>query len=325
MPVSEARIRGSLSSDVLHPVTWWALGLIFSAAAILAEQALPLIVLATSTVLLSMIFGVRWLQNMRFYFIFAALVILTRLIFRIIFNLGDSTGPFLVILPKLEVDLGFGGTVSLLGPLSQASFDSAIVDGLRLGTIILSIGMATTLCHPRKLLKYTPGALYEIAAAVSMAINLAPQLVTSIHRVRQARELRGRSGSLSAMTSIVIPVLEDTIEASMNLAASMSSRGFGRTGPMRPIELKLARFSSLAAVSLIIIGTYAALTVGLTNALSITSLVLGLAFSFLTLKLASAKRLRTSHAIQKLQLVDAAAFAIGALSFASVALGWWNQ
>jgi energy-coupling factor transport system permease protein len=328
MPVSEARIRGSLKSDIFHPVTWWTLGLLFSAAAILAKQALPLIVLATSAVLLSMIFGVRWFQSMRFYFILAGLIFLTRLIFRIIFSFGDgggvSTESFLAFLPKVEIDLGFGGDIALLGPISQAGFEHALLDGLRLATIILSIGMATTLCHPRRLLKFTPSALYEIAAAVSMAINLAPQLVTSIQRVRQARELRGRSGSLSAMTSIVIPVLEDTIEASMNLAESMSSRGFGRTGPMTRIERRLARFSSLAAVSLIIIGTYLALTVGLTNALSATSIVLGLAFSFLTLKLASAKKLRTSHSIQKLQLVDAATLAIAALGFASVALGWWN-
>lgn len=322
--MTKASRRVPLNSDSLHPVTWWALGLIFSATAVLAEQIYTLLPLAAATVLISMTLERRWFTTMRFYLILAALVFLTRLIFRIIFNFGAGSEPFLAVLPKLEIDLGFGGQISILGPVSRLAFDFAIVDGLRLATIILSIGMATTLCHPRRLLKFTPGALYEIAAAVSMAINLAPQLVTSTKRVRQARELRGRSGSTNALTSIVIPVLEDTIESSMNLAASMSSRGFGRTGAMSGFERYLVRFSSLAAVSMILIGTYLSLTTGIENLLTASSLAVGLGFAWLSLKLTSSKKLRTSHATRRLQAADVVTLALAGLSFTGVALGWWN-
>ena len=213
------------NSGLLHPVTWWVLSLLITASAILASQLPPLIVLAISAVLVSIIFEPSWLKTMRFYLLLALLVLITRLLFRFLFNYGSGEAPILLELPLIELNIGFGGTVSLLGSISQAAFDAALIDGLRLATIVLSIGMATTLCHPRKLLKSTPGALYEIAATVSMAMNLAPQLVTSAQRVKQARGLRGRSRGIGSMTGIVIPVLEDTIENSMNLAASMSSRG----------------------------------------------------------------------------------------------------
>ena len=46
----------------------------------------------------------------------------------------------------------------------------------------------------------------------------------------------GRSTGIRALHSIVIPVLEDALERSLLLAASMDSRGYGRTGNATPRE-----------------------------------------------------------------------------------------
>jgi energy-coupling factor transport system permease protein len=313
------------NSGLLHPVTWWVLSLLITASAILASQLSPLIVLAISAVLVSIIFEPSWLKTMRFYLLLALLVLITRLLFRFLFNYGSGEAPILLELPLIELNIGFGGTVSLLGSISQAAFDAALIDGLRLATIVLSIGMATTLCHPRKLLKSTPGALYEIAATVSMAMNLAPQLVTSAQRVKQARGLRGRSRGIGSMTGIVIPVLEDTIENSMNLAASMSSRGFGRTGNLGKLERMLIRTSSIGAVSLMLIGTFFALSFGVLNPLATGALILGFSLSIVSLKVSSARITRTALSSRKPGVFDFAALLLGALMLIGISFGWWNS
>ena len=313
------------NSGLLHPVTWWVLSLLITASAILASQLSPLIVLAISAVLVSIIFEPSWLKTMRFYLLLALLVLITRLLFRFLFNYGSGEAPILLELPLIELNIGFGGTVSLLGSISQAAFDAALIDGLRLATIVLSIGMATTLCHPRKLLKSTPGALYEIAATVSMAMNLAPQLVTSAQRVKQARGLRGRSRGIGSMTGIVIPVLEDTIENSMNLAASMSSRGFGRTGNLGKLERMLIRTSSIGAVSLMLIGTFFALSFGVLNPLATGALILGFSLSIVSLKVSSARITRTALSSRKPGGFDFAALLLGVLVLIGISFGWWNS
>lgn len=322
--MTKSAIAKRSRSGLLHPVTWWVLSLLITASAILASQLPALIVFAASAVLVPIIFEPTWLKTMRFYLLLALLVLITRLLFRFLFNYGSGQAPIILELPHIELNLGFGGTVSLLGSISQAAFNAALIDGFRLATIILSIGMATTLCHPRRLLKSTPGALYEIAATVSMAMNLAPQLVTSAQRVRQASGLRGRSRGIGSMTGIVIPVLEDTIENSMNLAASMSSRGFGRTGTMSKLERKLFRTSSMAAVSLMLIGTFLALSFGVLNPLAIGALTLGFSLSIVSLKISSARSTRTSLSARKPGVLDIAALLVAALMLLGTSLGWWN-
>jgi energy-coupling factor transport system permease protein len=130
-------------------------------------------------------------------------------------------------LPLLTLQLGPLGSVNFLGDLTIQSFSSALTDGLRLAAIMLSLALANILGGPQALLQAAPAALHGLASALVISLNLAPQLASSFIRVRQARAIRGRSERISAMKSLFVPVLEDAFERSMNLAASMDSRGFG--------------------------------------------------------------------------------------------------
>lgn len=164
----------------------------------------------------------------RFYLRLALVVLITRVLFRVIFSYSGGDDVFLA-LPSLKLELGALGSINFLGNISTSTMLSAITDGLRLAAIILAIGMANSISDVRELIRSLPAALSEIGLSISIALNLVPQLVSSINRVRQAQKLRGRSSSLKALAGFVIPVLEDAIDRSMMLAASMDSRGFGRT------------------------------------------------------------------------------------------------
>ena len=105
--------------------------------------------------------------------------------------------------------------------------DAGLAEPIR----IRCIGAANALANPKRALRVLPGALYELGVAVVVSLSVAPQLVESVQRVRRARKLRGGTGvGLHALREVAIPVLEDALERSLQLAAAMDSRGYGRTG-----------------------------------------------------------------------------------------------
>jgi energy-coupling factor transport system permease protein len=257
-----------------------------------------------------------WSRSLGFYLATGALVITIRVLFRIVFNY-DSNTDVAINLPVIKLPLGAFGEVDLLGRVSTGSLLSALRDGLRMAGVILSIGLANTLANPRKLLKNTPGALYEVAAAVVIAINMAPQLISSAKRVQQAKQLRGRSGRQNLLSGLLIPVLEDTLDRSLDLAATMDARGFGRRGNLTNQQLLIARVASMVAVTGPAIGAYLLLTQG--GLLVPASLfALGLFGTFLAIRTTSLKHVKTQYRPSPWTLRDSAilvlALAIGTMA-----------
>src|SRR4028119_2297828 len=108
-----------------------------------------------------------------------------------------------------------------------------LYDGLRLATMLICLGAANALANPRRLLRSMPPALHEVSTAVVVAMSVFPQLAESVVRVTRARKLRPPTpgvSRLAAVLAVVIPVLEDSLDRSVLLAASMDSRGYGRSG-----------------------------------------------------------------------------------------------
>lgn len=297
----------AFSTSRTHPGAWWVGGLGLALSASLSSNLFALFGICAVAM-----FTVRlcrddspWSKSIGFYIQLGAIVVFLRVLFRIIFNLADATENTFIYLPSVSFDIGFGNTVHLLGAISNLSIQAALVDGFRLAAIILSIGMANSLANPRKLLRATPGALYEIATAVSIAINLAPQLIASLNLVRRARGLRGHSKGIKSLTGIVIPVLEDTIEQSMQLAASMSARGFGRKGNRSAVQLQLTRLATFLTLTFLTIGVAMLLFSPVQAYIDLLVILTGLAFAGMTLRLSSTRTIRTKYIVQRWSLVDA--------------------
>jgi len=295
-----------LSAQKTNPLTWWLAGLSLAVVASLTGNVFVLVGICVASLLTIRLCRDEspWAQSISFYIKLAAIVVALRVLFRIIFNLGSSTKDALFILPSIDLDFGFGNALKLFGPISQEAFTLALADGFRLAAIILAVGMANSLANPRKLLKSTPGALYEIATAISIAINLAPQLISSLGRVRRARSLRGQSKGIKAITGIVIPVLEDTIDQSMGLAASMSSRGFGRKGNRTNFQIIGARLLAFLAICLIVTGSALLLFSPDQQAVQLTVLLVGLVAAGFSVKLSSARATITRYRKEPWRLGD---------------------
>jgi energy-coupling factor transport system permease protein len=147
-------------------------------------------------------------------------------------------------------------------------------------------------------------------------------MISSLQRVQKARSLRGRSKGLGSMAGTVIPVLEDAIDSSLSLAASMDSRGFGRRGDLSKSLLLGARLSSLIAVAFLSIGSFA-LLVGQTQILGWALIAIGIVASFATIRINSKSQIRTRFEPVKLQFLDAVLFAVSAALLAGAILGWF--
>jgi energy-coupling factor transport system permease protein len=283
----------AFKASAIHPYSWWILGLSFAISAAATTDILAL--LSINAIAVAITISARepapWSKSLIFYLATALAVVVIRLIFRIVFNF-DSDLNVAFALPSLNISLGDLGSVELLGRVSWDALSGAFRDGLKMAAIILSVGLANTLANPRRLLKNTPGALYEIASAWVIAINMAPQLIDSAKRVRKARSLRRRSRKQNLLSSLIIPVLEDTIERSLALAASMSARGFGRQGALSPRQHLASRLLSVIGVLCLAIGSYLLLTVS-SIWIPLTLMVSGVSAVLITTRIASLRQIRT--------------------------------
>lgn len=289
--------RHWLAANRTHPGAWWIAGIALSLTASLSSNLAMLVGICVLTMVVVRVCRDEspWSRSIRFYLFLGALVVMLRVAFRIIFNLADANENILISLPSLSIDLGLGNSLHLLGSVSRLSFQSALTDGFRLAAIILAIGMANSLANPRKLLRATPGALYEIATAISIAINLAPQLIQSLNRVRRSRGLRGHSQGIKAIPGIVIPVLEDTIDQSMQLAASMSARGFGRKGNITRRRILLTRVTTFLALTLLVVGVGMLLFSPAEQIVDLAVVISGFWLAFIALRMSSTRTTRTQY------------------------------
>src|SRR5690606_20360509 len=125
-------------------------------------------------------------------------------------------------------------------PISAEALLSGLYDGLRLAAMIVCIGAANALANPKRLLAAVPGALYELGAVLVVSLSVFPQLAESVLRVRRARALRAGAGKgVRGLQGILIPVLTDALDRSLQLAAAMDTRGYGRRAAVPPATRRL--------------------------------------------------------------------------------------
>jgi energy-coupling factor transport system permease protein len=295
--------RWSISSDrrvprTLHPIAWWvwALGLATAASRTTNPILLILILAVLAFVVANRRGEAPWARAFKYYLFVALAVVAVRVVFRIVFG-GDIDARdmhVLFSLPHIPLPSWAAG-VQLGGPVTLDGTLSALYDGLRLGCLLCCVGAANTLANPKRALRILPGALYELGAAIVIALSIAPQLVESVQRVRRARKLRGGSGNgFHALRSIAIPVLEDALDRSLNLAASMDSRGYGRIAGTSHRDRRITGALMISGMGGLCIGAYGLLNGSSEESLGLPALLAGSVLCALGLALGG-RRVRRSQ------------------------------
>lgn len=289
----------------LHPAAWWiwALGLAAAASRTTNPVLLGLVIAVACLTVLLRRGDAPWALSFRLYLILGGVVVVLRVVFRILFG-GGYGDTVLVDLPRVPLPDWAAG-ITLLGPVTSESLLAGFQDGLRLAAIIICVGAANTLANPRRLLAGLPPALYEVGTAVVIALSLFPQLAESVQRVRRARHLRGDPGrGIGALRRIVVPVLEDALERSLSLAASMDARGYGRAGELGAGQRRVTGTLLLAGLVGLCVGTYAFLDATAPRALAWPMVVGGLALALAGLVSAGRRVTRTRYRPDRWGTVD---------------------
>jgi energy-coupling factor transport system permease protein len=281
---------------LLHPAAWWAwaIGLAMAASRTTNPLLLALVVAVAGYVVAAR----RELGAASPFGAFLRLglfVIGMRVLLMALLGGGVPGLTVLFTLPEIPLPTGAGG-VRLGGPVTLEGVLAAAYDGARLAAVLACIGAANALASPRRLLRYVPATLYEVGTALVVALTYAPQLVDDARRVRVARRLRGHSGrGPRELARLAVPILDSALESSLNLAASMESRGYGRSVHRDAGSRRKATALTLVGLCGVVAGVYGLLDGGSAPLLGLPLLLVGSAAAAASLAVGARREPRSRY------------------------------
>ena len=279
----------------LHPGAWWlwAIGLATAASRTTNPLLLGLILAVAGYVVAARRTHAPWAKAYGFYLKMGLVVIGIRVVFAALLG-APVPGHALLQLPEVGLPSWAAG-VRLGGDVTLEAVAGALYAGLQLATMLACVGAANALANPRRLLKSVPGALYEVGVAVVVALSFSPQLIEGVGRVRAARRLRGRPHTgLRGLRGVAMPVLEGALERSVDLAAAMDARGFGRDAGDRRGRRRSGALT-LAGLLGVCIGLFGLMDAGSPAALGLPVLAAGAALATAWLSLGGRRATRSRY------------------------------
>jgi energy-coupling factor transport system permease protein len=281
----------------LHPGAWWLWALALAAAASRTTNPVPLllIVAVTGYVVAARRTDDPWTGTYALFLKLALVVVAIRVVLQGLLSAASQGPTVLFTLPEVPLPDWLAG-VKLGGDVSAEAVLAATYSGLQLGTILCCVGAANALASARRLLAHLPGALYEAGVACVVALTFAPQLVADATRIRRAHRLRGhRPGTLSGLRRTALPVLEGALDRSIELAAAMDSRGYGRTTDVDRGSRRLTGLLVGGGLLGIGVGGYGMLDGGAEQWRGLPTLVLGAAVAVAGLAVGGRRTGRTRY------------------------------
>ncbi len=212
----------------LHPLTWWIWS--FAVAISIARVNSPIFAIALVGVVGLIVFFARedapWGKSFMWTLKIAIWILVIRTFVAITIGV-PIPGTTIFSLPRIPLPSWMPG-VRIGGDVTFERISSVLSEGVIICAIIVVFGAAASLTSPHRLLRVLPIYMYEFGVSVVIASTVLPQLVTSFTRIRTAQRLRGQSTKgLSSYRRVAIPLLEESLARSLDLAAAMDARGYG--------------------------------------------------------------------------------------------------
>ena len=209
----------------LHPLTMWIWALLLITAVVLTDSAwVALSAIGVATVLVMVRSdGSPWGRSYWIALRIGAVILVIRAVVGVLIGV-PIPGTTLFTVPIIDLPSWMPG-IRLGGAVTLERLSSSLHEGLIIATVIALFGAATSLTSPHKVLRTLPFFIYEIGITLVIATSLFPQLAQSARRIRLAQQLRGHEKV--SWRGLAIPLLEESLSRSLQLAASMDSRGFG--------------------------------------------------------------------------------------------------
>ena len=209
----------------LHPLTLWVSAILLAVGVVALDNAWIAIAIVGAVALLVYLRrdGSPWQASFNLSLRIGATILAIRTIVGILIGV-PIPGTVLFRLPILDLPSWMPG-IRVGGSVTLERLSSSLHEGVIIATMLALFGAATSLTSPHKLLRVTPSFIYEIGITLVIATSVFPQLATSARRIRTAQKLRGIENI--RIRSIAIPLLEESLSKSLQLAAAMDARGYG--------------------------------------------------------------------------------------------------
>ena len=231
---------------VLHPLVWW----IWAAALAIAIARASSVLLAFATVgAVAIVVHTKsekapWSRSFRWSLKVGLWVITIRTLTGVLIGV-PGFGRTLFRIPQIPLPSWMPG-IRIGGNVTYERLTATAHDGIMLAAIIACLGAAASLASPHRLLRSLPVMVYEFGVAVVIATSILPQLVASSARIRQAQRLRGQNTrGVKGWRRLALPLLEDSLARSLDLAAAMDARGYGfsrKRSRYRPSRWKTSEY-----------------------------------------------------------------------------------
>jgi energy-coupling factor transporter transmembrane protein EcfT len=209
----------------LHPLTMWICATLLAIGVVALDNSSVALAIVGAVALLVYIRrdGSPWQRSFLLSLRIGATILGIRTIVGILIGV-PIPGTNLFTLPILDLPSWMPG-IRIGGAVTLERLSFSLHEGVIIATMIALFGAATSLTSPHKLLRVTPSFIYEVGITLVIATSLFPQLATSARRIRTAQKLRGIEKI--ELRSIAIPLLEESLSRSLQLAAAMDARGYG--------------------------------------------------------------------------------------------------
>ena len=154
------------------------------------------------------------------------------------------------------------GRVPLVsGAVTLEAFAYGAINGLVLSGLLTTFSVLNLALPIRSLVHLIPRAFYPVAIITSIAVTFVPQTRHQLKQVREAQAVRGlKARGLRDWLPLMMPLLVGGLERSMQLAETMTARGFASAGAVR--NANAYRLAVLMGLLLVLGGWVASLTPG---------------------------------------------------------------
>ena len=114
------------------------------------------------------------------------------------------------------------------GPVTLEALLYGLTGGLALVTLLMAFAVFNVAVDQARLLRMTPGFIYQAGVVAGIAVAFVPQMVTTWAAIREAQQVRGHQvRGVRDLLPLLMPLLVTALERAMQLAESMEARGFG--------------------------------------------------------------------------------------------------
>lgn len=218
-----------LRREVLHPFAWWLWSLTLSLALFISHDPWFAggLLIASALLVRDLRSDHPWSRSFAVAIRFTGVVIAIRMVVAIIIGV-PIPGTTLFTLPIVQLPEWVSG-IRIGGQVTVERLSSTLGEVMIIVGVIALFATATSLTSPHRLIRALPLAFYQLGLILTISTSVFPQLVASIQRITLARRLRGQEiRGIRHWRKIAMPLLEESLERSLDLAAAMESRGFGQ-------------------------------------------------------------------------------------------------